>query len=46
MSKMICDDRIDEIRLSEDIKNMTEEEFEEFCKKIKETDELPMKYYL
>ncbi len=45
MSNMICDDRIDEIKLSEDIKNMTDEEFEEFSKRVKENDELPSKYY-
>ncbi len=45
MSDYICDDRIDEIKLSEDIKNMTDEEFEAFSKRAKESDEFPSKYY-
>ena len=45
MSDYICDDRIDEIKLSEDIKNMTDEEFEAFAKRVKENDELLSKYY-
>lgn len=45
MSELICDDRIDELKLSEDIKNMTDEEFEIFLKNVEEKNELPSKYY-
>lgn len=46
MSKMICDDTLDELKLSEDIRNMTDEEFEEFLQSVKESNEFPKKYYL
>ena len=37
MSELICDDRIDEMKLSKDIKDMTDEEFAAFAKNVKIT---------
>lgn len=42
---LVCDDRVDELKLTEDIKKMTDEEFERFAQMVKETNELPAKYY-
>ena len=35
MSEYICDDRLDSLKLAEDIRNMTDEEFEEEIQTVK-----------
>ncbi len=46
MSEYICDDRLDSLKLAEDIRNMTDEEFETFQKEVKNNGDYPKKYYL
>lgn len=46
MSDYICDDSLDSLKLLEDVRNMTEEEFEKFQKEVQEKEDFPTKYYL
>lgn len=45
-NEFICDDRLDELKLNEDIRNMTDEEFEVFLEYVKKNDKYPDKYYM
>lgn len=46
MSDYICDDRLDVVKLTEDIRNMTDEEFEKFLKEEEKNEDYPKKYYM
>ena len=45
-NEFICDDRLDELKLNEDIRNMTDEEFEVFLEYVKKNYKYPDKYYM
>lgn len=42
----ICDDRLNEEMVGRDIEEMTDKEFEDFQKELKEKGNYPKKYYL
>lgn len=46
MNNLICDDSIDIEKLYEDVSNMTDEDFEIFAQKVKETNAYPKEYML
>ena len=46
MGKYICDDRVNREALCEAIKNMTEDEFEQFQQRIIETNAYPTEFYI
>lgn len=39
MNEYVCDDRKDIVELGNEINNMTDEEFEAYCEKLKEKEE-------
>lgn len=46
MEKYICNDRIDIKKLYDDIKDMNDEEFNQFKQIVKETNAYPPEYYI
>lgn len=46
MGEYICDDRVDRIKLTEAIKNMTDDEFEKFNQTLIKTNAYPLEYYI
>lgn len=46
MPELICDERLDGLRLAEDIENMSDTEFEAFEAKVKQDGKYPEKYYV